>query len=133
MRKLALLFVAARAAFGIVLMVRPKTMSRGWIGEDAERPGPEMLVRSIGARDFVIGIGGVLAIVNGAPARGWLEAGVMADLFDTVITTAYIGKTPAQGSAVTLAMTTIAGSVGYRLATRVDRALDAPEEPVRAS
>lgn len=126
MRKVALLFAAGRAAFGILLLVRPKAIAPAWIGaEDADRPAPEMIVRMIGARDFVVGMGAVLAIVNGGRARGWLEAGVMADLADTVITAAYLGKTPAQGSAVTLGMATVAGAIGYRLATRVDRTLDA--------
>lgn len=127
MRKLAFIFTAARAAFGLTLMLRPKLIATGWIGnEDAGRPGPEMLVRTIGARDFILGLGGVLAVANGSRTRPWLEAGVLADLCDTIITTAYIGKTPAQGSAVTLAMTTVAGILGYRLATRVDASLDAP-------
>jgi hypothetical protein len=124
MRAFALLFAAGRAVFGLVLMLRPGTISRTWIGEDAEKPGPEMLVRTIGARDFILGLGGVLAIANGGRARGWLEAGVMADVADTVITIAYFGKTPKNGSLTTLALTLTAGLAGYRLATRVDRGLD---------
>ena len=132
MRTIALLMALGRTAFGATLLLRPKLISRAWLGEDAERPAADMLMRVGGARDLAIGLGAVLAIMQGQKARGWIEAGVLADAADTAITLAYLGKLPTQGALTTLAMTIPAVLLGWRTARQVDADLEARVDRAKA-
>ena len=132
MRTIALLMAIGRTAFGATLLFRPKLISRAWLGEDAERPAADMLMRVVGARDLAIGLGAVLAIMQGQKARGWIEAGVLADAADTAITLAYLGKLPTQGALTTLAMTIPAVLLGWRTARQVDADLEARVDRAKA-
>ena len=69
-RLLATLLTAGRAAFGIGLLFYPRRVARSWLGDDVDRPTTEMLVRAVGARDLVIGAGGVVSLLRGEPAAG---------------------------------------------------------------
>ncbi len=115
-----MLLAAGRAMFGAGLLFAPKKAAHGWIGAAVDEPAPQMLVRAVGVRDLVIGAGGVLAIARGQTARGWIEAGAVADVADFAITVAYWGKLPKQGALMTMALTAVAGFAGVRLAPRVD-------------
>lgn len=75
----------ARVAFGIVFTVTPGVVLRAWVGRDhAATPAVRMLSRGLGARDLAIGVGALLALRHDAPARGWIEAGVVSDLGDAL-------------------------------------------------
>jgi hypothetical protein len=75
----------ARAAAGLLFIVRPSSVAANWVAERS--PGTEVLTRSVGARDLVIGTG--LAISGRAE---WLAASVAADLADGA--DALIGSVP---------------------------------------
>lgn len=70
-----------RIVFGAALLLAPG-LGRLWIGEAADRPAVRVAIRGFGARDLGIGLGTLLALRHDAPVRGWLEAGVLADLVD---------------------------------------------------
>ncbi len=116
----AMLLAGGRAAFGAALIIAPRRVAHGWIGEDVERPPVELLVRSIGVRDLLLGAGGLLAVASGRPVRPWVQAGVVADLADAGLTTAYFSKLPPQGAIVTLALTAVAAYAGLRISARVE-------------
>ena len=44
----------ARVGFGIFASSRPTQMGRTWVGEDAESPGSEVILRALGFRDIVL-------------------------------------------------------------------------------
>jgi hypothetical protein len=50
------------------------------------RPTDNLLTRSLGIRDVALGMGAIMAMDRGAPSRGWLEAGGLADAGDLVAT-----------------------------------------------
>ena len=93
----AMLVAGGRAAFGVALIAAPRRIAHGWIGDDVERPPVELLVRSIGVRDLVLGAGGLLAVASGRPVRPWVQAGVVADLADAALTAKYFSKLPPPG------------------------------------
>lgn len=125
MRTLALLMSLGRAGFGLVLLVRPRTVSRGWLGEEAAaQPSSDLLARMVGARDVAVGVGGALAVARGQRSRGWVEAGVFSDIADTLVTAALGPRLPRTGVLMTLATTIPAAAMGIRVARDCDRSLD---------
>ena len=72
----------ARIVFGLGFMLMPGLTGRVWIGHDAERPGVKLLTQAIGARDLTMGLGAAIAMSQGKPARGWMEAISLTDVCD---------------------------------------------------
>src|SRR2546421_5339738 len=72
----------ARIVFGIAFIAMPGLTGRVWIGGDADRPAVKLLTQAIGARDLTMGLGALIAMRRGKPARGWLEAISLTDVVD---------------------------------------------------
>src|SRR4051794_3379514 len=85
-RELALSQARGRIAVGAALVLFPGWGGRRWIGEAAGDPAVKLVTRALGVRDLAIGLGAVIALDRGAPARGWLEAGALSDVVDLVAT-----------------------------------------------
>jgi hypothetical protein len=81
-RDAALVIALGRVGIGATLLVSPVAINRGWVGDDAARPGARVLGRAVGARDLALGLGAVLALRGSSPARPWLVAGALADFGD---------------------------------------------------
>ena len=111
---------AGRVAFGLAFLLAPKKAAHGWIGDDVDRKPVELLVRAVGARDVVLGAGGVLAVASGQPVRPWLRAGVAADAADALTTGLYLRHLPLRGALATVALSAVAAYAGVRVAARVD-------------
>ena len=75
---------AARVAMGAALALAPGLAGRAWLGAAAAEPATKVALRSMGARDAIIGAGALLARRRGRPVRGWLEAGAASDLADLI-------------------------------------------------
>jgi hypothetical protein len=82
-RDAAVLHARGRIAVGAAFVLFPGLAGRMWIGSDAGRRPVKVLARAFGARDLAIGLGIVIALDRGTPARGWIEAGVLSDAIDT--------------------------------------------------
>jgi hypothetical protein len=76
----------ARIGFGVAFMLAPAQAGRLWIGPDASRGGTKLFIRALGARDFALGLGTLLAMRHDRPTRGWLEASGLADAADALAT-----------------------------------------------
>jgi hypothetical protein len=85
-RTLARAQAAGRAAIGAALTIAPRVTATGWLGRDARRPATQVVVRALGARDLVIGLGVAYAAGQGHGARPWLQAGTFADVVDLAAT-----------------------------------------------
>jgi len=96
-RRLALANGAARCALGIVAFVLPAVPLGPWIGEGRRDPSARLLARALGGRDFAIGLGTLMALRHDRPARGWVEAGGMADAGDVVVTALSFAQLPRRG------------------------------------
>ena len=105
---------AARAALGALLFLVPGAVGRAWLGPAARLPATKVALRSMGARDAVLGAGALLALRRGRPVRGWLEAGAASDLADLVGTLLAGDRIPALGRVV-VPMFAAAGAAGSGL------------------
>ena len=85
-RDAATALARGRIAIGAAALVAPGPGGRVMFGRYGSGPGMKALVRMLGGRDLVLGLGVVIALDRGAPVRGWLEAGAVADTVDLVAT-----------------------------------------------
>ncbi len=119
----ALFSSRGRIAFGLVAAAAPSLVTRMMTGTKRPR-GEAVFTRMFGARDAALGLGTVIAIDQGSPVRGWLEATAMADAADAA--TALLERESLTPNAF-LATVTIA-SVSAVLNVYLSRRLD-PHPP----
>jgi len=79
-------FAIGRIGVGAAFVLAPGLCLRLSLGAVEVGPVTRMLARSVGARDIALGLGALFALRHGAPLRGWLEAGTLADAGDAVPT-----------------------------------------------
>jgi hypothetical protein len=109
MRILAALISLARTIFGVVFIAEPKVMDRAWIGKQARAPGAQVLARAVGARDLVLGLGGLQAAArDDGSARPWLAGAAICDAVDFGATWAAGRTIPRQGRRGVLAIASVA-------------------------
>jgi hypothetical protein len=63
-------------------MAAPAAAGQVLIGRDARKPTPRTLFRFYGTRDVILGLGALGAASAGGDARGWVAAGIAADVLD---------------------------------------------------
>ena len=119
-RTAARLLAVARVALGVSAVVLPRLPARPWIGDDAARPSAMIMSRALGGRDIALGLGALLALRHGAPARGWLEAAGLADAADVMTTLVGWRSTPPVGRWVVLAAAAGGVAAARVLSPRVD-------------
>ena len=120
-RELARSFAFGRIALGALLVVFPGLIGRLWLGRRGASSEAQVLARALGARDVALGSGLLRSLRPGAKARGWVEAGVLADLADFGATLAAGDDLPALGRVSVLA----AAGGGVVTGALVARSVDA--------
>jgi hypothetical protein len=55
-RDAARAIAAGRVVVGTAFLLAPALAGRGWIGDDAERPGVQAIFRALGVRDLILGM-----------------------------------------------------------------------------
>jgi hypothetical protein len=105
MRLLGVSISVGRFLFGVAFIAQPKLMERAWIGKQARLPGAQLLARAVGARDLVLGLGGLQALRrNDGSARPWLAAASICDAVDFGATQAAGRGIPRQARSGVLAI-----------------------------
>lgn len=117
--RMAAAIAAGRIAIGAGLLAAPQLAAGGWIGEDAGRSGAQVLARGLGGRDLALGIGALSALRRRRSMRGWIEAGMLADLGDTAATLIAGRALPPSGRFGVLALAAGAAAAGAALAPRL--------------
>ena len=118
-RMLAALISLGRLVVGIAFIAEPTLMERGWIGKQARLPGAQVLARAVGARDLVLGLGGLQAARrDDGSARPWLAGAAVCDGVDFGATWAAGRGIPSQPRNAVLA---IAARVRAALGARSGR------------
>lgn len=125
-REYARRLAGLRVAIGATAIVAPRLVTRPWLGRGVARPTDKLLARSLGSRDIALGLGAILAMDRGAPSRGWLEAGGLADAGDLLGTLLAFRSLPRFGRWTMLLATTGAVAAAGVLAPMVDRQEDRP-------
>ena len=94
-RAVAKAIAMGRIGLGTVFTLTPGLALRAWPGNGShDHPVSRFLARSTGGRDLAIGMGTLVALGKGAPVRGWLEAGMLADAVDAVAVLTVIRSVP---------------------------------------
>jgi hypothetical protein len=81
-RELAVGLAGGRVAIGVASLVAPGLVARTMIRGERSGSGTSLFARMVGARDVGLGLGALIALDRGAPARGWLEASALVDGVD---------------------------------------------------
>lgn len=81
-RDLAVSLARGRIAIGAVSLLAPGLVARTMTGREGSGDGTILFARMVGARDFGLGLGVLIALDRGAPVRGWLEASALVDGID---------------------------------------------------
>ena len=109
-----------RIAIGAAALAAPGPGGRLMFGRDGSGPGIKTLIRMLGGRDLVLGLGVVIALDRGAPVRGWLEAGAVADTVALVACVLARDEMPRSAYLNTLALAGGAAIAGLWLSRRLD-------------
>lgn len=125
-REYARWVAGGRVAIGATAILAPRLVTRPWLGRDVGRPTDKLLARSLGSRDIALGLGAILAMDRGAPSRGWLEAGGLADAGDLLATLIAFRSLPRFGRWTMLLVISGAVAAAGVLAPSVDRPEDRP-------
>jgi hypothetical protein len=117
------LLQGGRAAIGAALLVAPVAAGEPWVGEEAETPGGQVLLRALGARDLVLGLAAVRAARRGdaGSVAGWCAALAACDIVDGVATGSVRSELPSGGVPV-MALAFGAAAAGLVLAAKVGSA-----------
>lgn len=99
-------FGMARVGFGIFASSAPVLVGRTWIGDEADRPGAEVILRALGFRDIALGAGTLDGALRGN-ASGWLAVCMLSDMGD--VATTLIGRNKVDRKGVIMT-TVFAGS-----------------------
>ncbi len=103
-----------RTAVGVVLLAAPEPVFR-LSGREEPTPASILLLRTIGIRDLVLGLGGVRACRESdrSDARRWLSASLASDSLDVLVGLASSGSVGQRegGGAAVAALTFVIGDV----------------------
>jgi hypothetical protein len=111
---------ACRIAIGAGLLAAPGLAARLWVGGHARETSARLFARAVGARDIAIGAGTLIALADGAPARRWLQAGLLADAADLGATLAAGRELPRETRALAGSIAGGATLLGLRLVTALE-------------
>jgi hypothetical protein len=84
-RQLGLVLARARAINGLVMLVAPGLVAQVIFGKDASGPVTRALLRLVGIRDVVLGVGAITTLKEHTMDAEWVGMGAVADAVDGVV------------------------------------------------
>ena len=103
-RQAAVAVAGFRIAYGAALAIAPARTTRAWLGDDAARPGGQVALRALGAREIALHSGALCAALTGADVMPWLVASIAGDCSDIAATFASGSGLPDGAPVKTLAV-----------------------------
>lgn len=86
-KQLAVYFARARAGIGLAMVLLPGLSGRVMLGRDASAPTSRALVRMIGIRDLVLGVGALTALNETEHGSDWVGICAVVDGIDAIALT----------------------------------------------
>jgi len=83
-RRAAIYAGRVRCVVGTLLLFMPRWAARLEFGPGADSPGSRWLLRMLGLRDIVLGLGTIIAASERRGGAGWVSMGAVADAGDGV-------------------------------------------------
>ena len=109
-----------RIGFGVGMLTVPGFSTRVWLGSEADTPATRTLMRALGVRDLVLGVGTIKALDGGGgSARGWMEGAAVADAVDAAASLIAVRTTKRRLLFVTVFSAAYAAYIGFRVASRL--------------
>ena len=93
-RRVALAIARGRAVSGLVMLVLPGAVGWTLFGRAGRAPAARALLRFVGVRDLVLGVGAITTIKERTMDAEWVGMGAVADAVDGVVSLATPGLTP---------------------------------------
>ncbi|MDQ1458431.1 MAG: hypothetical protein QOH28_4051 [Actinomycetota bacterium] len=93
-RRVALAIARGRAVSGLVMLVLPGAVGWTLFGRAGRAPAARALLRFVGVRDLVLGLGAITTIKERTMDAEWVGMGAVADAVDGVVSLATPGLTP---------------------------------------
>src|SRR3954451_23831319 len=84
-RRVALILARGRAVHGLVLLVLPGVVGRIIYGKAGNQPTSRSLLRLVGIRDLVLGIGAITTLKEETMDAEWVGMGAAADAVDGLV------------------------------------------------
>jgi hypothetical protein len=118
--RLARWLAVSRAAYGAAMVIAPRAAGAVWIGGRSRDPATRVFARALGARDLVLGAGGLVALERGDPsrARPWFAAQVLTDSVDLAATLAAGRALPVPARAGTAGLAAVSAAIAAVYAAR---------------
>jgi hypothetical protein len=115
-----------RVGIGAALLLRPRKAGRPWVGRKAARQrGTQALLRSVGARDIVLGMIALHTLKNPQIGPRWTKTCATLDAIDAVVTLAAIGDLPIHGVVGVTALAGGSAAAGFAFADGLSAAASA--------
>jgi len=93
-RRVALIIARARAVNGLVMLVLPGVVGWAVFGPAGREPTAKALLRLVGVRDLVLGIGAITTLKEQTMDAEWVGMGAAADAVDGLVSLVTPGLAP---------------------------------------
>jgi hypothetical protein len=90
-RQAALALARGRAVNGLVMLAVPGLVGRLLFGKQGSQPVTKALVRLVGIRDVILGVGAITTVKEHTMDAEWVGMGAVADAVDGVVALAATG------------------------------------------
>ena len=84
-RQVGLVLARARAVNGLVMLLVPGLAARVIFGSAGSSPVARTLLRLVGVRDLVLGVGAITTLKEGTMDAEWVGMGAVADGVDALV------------------------------------------------
>jgi hypothetical protein len=115
-RDAARAIAVGRVVAGAAFLVAPAAAGRGWIGDDAERPGVQAIFRALGIRDLILGMLTLHVVDRPGIGARTVATCAVADAVDFTGTFAARKSLPGKAAVGALAVAGSAAAAGMVLA-----------------
>ena len=111
-RTVGTVVATTRVVFGAGMLLAPPRFTRSWTGPGAGRRQARVLGRALGARELVIGAGGLLAARTGdaGDVRRWFALGAVPEALDVAIVLTDGPRSPSRVTGALMAAATAAAA-----------------------
>lgn len=93
-RQVALILARTRAINGLLLLAAPGLVGRALFGKAGAQPTSRALLRLVGVRDLVLGIGAITTLKEQTMDAEWVGMGAAADAVDGLVSLVTPGLAP---------------------------------------
>ena len=119
-RRVAAAAGLARVAVGGGMLAAPRASGRPWLGADALRRTTQAVVRMLGARDLLLGLGLWRAANGGRSTKAWLAYTAAADAADAAAVLLAWRDLPRWRRLLVLGIAAGSAAAGATLSARAD-------------